>query len=61
MEISDEGKGFDTDLLQRGLGLRSMRERGQMLESEVMVESEPGKGTRVTVEVELPSDSPASS
>jgi len=61
MEIADDGVGFDTDLLQRGLGLRNMRERGQMLKSEVVVESKPGKGTRVTVEVELPSASPTSS
>jgi len=55
MEISDDGRGFETDLFQKGLGLRSMRERGQMLESEVVVESKPGEGTRVTVEVKLPS------
>ena len=57
MEISDNGKGFDTNLLQNGLGLRTMRERGQMLGSEVIVNSIPGEGTRVIVEVKLPSDS----
>ena len=61
MEISDQGKGFDTDLLQRGLGLSSMRERGQMLGSEVSIVSKPGEGTRVTVEVQFPSDSLVSS
>lgn len=60
MEISDEGKGFDTDLLQIGLGLRNMRERGQMLGSEVVVESKPGEGTHVTVEVKVPPSSPES-
>ena len=55
MEISDHGKGFDTDLLQKGLGLRNMRERGQMIGSEVHVDSKPGEGTRVTVDVKLPS------
>ena len=61
MEISDKGKGFDTDLLQNGLGLRTMRERGQMLDSEIVVESKPGQGTRVMVEVKLPSNSLVSS
>jgi len=61
MEISDNGKGFDTDLLQRGLGLRNMRERGQMLDSEVIISSMPGEGTRVTVETKLPSSSLLSS
>jgi len=61
MEISDNGKGFDTDLLQRGLGLRNMRERGQLLDSEVIISSMPGEGTRVTVETKLPSSSLLSS
>ena len=55
MEIRDTGKGFDTDLLQSGSGLSNMRERAQMLGSEVLVESNPGQGTKVTVEVRLPS------
>ena len=61
MEISDNGKGFDIEVLQRGLGLRNMRERGQMLGSEVIVQSKPGEGTRVSVEVKLPSSSSISS
>ena len=61
MEISDDGIGFDTDLFQKGLGLRNMRERGQMLESEILVDSKPGEGTRVSIEVKIPSDSLVSS
>ena len=55
MEISDNGIGFDTDMFPKGLGLRNMRERGHMLESEVGIKSKPGEGTRVRVEVKLPS------
>ena len=61
MEIIDKGKGFDTDLLQKGLGLRNMRERGQMLDSEVIIHSKPGEGTHVTVEVKLPTRNLSSS
>jgi len=54
MEISDNGKGFDMNRRQEGLGLSNMRERGQMLGGEVEVHSTPGKGTRVRVEIKSP-------
>ena len=38
MKVSDEGVGFDTNQPHRGLGLRNMRERGQMLDGEVVIE-----------------------
>jgi len=55
--IADDGKGFDAGSLQRskeepGWGLLTMQERGQALGGQVHIESEPGKGTRVTVELE---------
>ncbi|MGD8402617.1 MAG: histidine kinase [Anaerolineales bacterium] len=54
MEISDNGKGFDTNRPHTGLGLRNMRERGQMLGGEVEVDSTPDKGTLVRVKVNVP-------
>jgi len=54
MEISDNGKGFDTAQPQVGLGLRNMRERGQMLNGKVEVTSTPGEGTLVRAKVEVP-------
>ncbi|MBI3988636.1 MAG: hypothetical protein HY347_03365, partial [candidate division NC10 bacterium] len=35
----------------RGLGLLGMKERAALLEGTLTIHSEPGKGTRVTVEV----------
>ena len=61
MIVSDKGSGFDTNHPQRGQGLRNMRERVQMLGGEVSFASEPGKGTRITVQFRLPSDSLLSS
>jgi signal transduction histidine kinase len=55
MEVFDSGKGFDTDRYQEGLGLRNMRERGEMLGGEVEIASTPGKGTHVRVRVKHPS------
>ncbi len=48
LEISDDGKGFDpASRLPGGLGLRSMRERAALLGGELVIDSSPGKGTRV--------------
>lgn len=55
--IADNGKGFKipksvNDLARDGkLGLAGMQERAQLLNGTVTVESEPGKGTKVTVDV----------
>jgi signal transduction histidine kinase len=54
--VSDDGKGFDVSKLRQhgcvGLGLVGMRERAGALKGNLHINSEPGKGT--TVEVELP-------
>ena len=55
MGISDEGKGFDPNQPERGQGLRNMVERVQMLGGEVVVDSKPGEGTHVKVQVKAPS------
>jgi len=55
MEISDSGKGFDTHQPPKGQGLRNMRERVQMLGGQVTITSNPGKGTRLRVQLKLPS------
>ena len=55
--VSDNGKGFKppktTDDLARDgkLGLAGMQERARLLGGSLTVQSEPGKGTTVTVEV----------
>ena len=53
MEISDDGIGFDpTNARQEGcLGLISMRERAMVQGWQFVVDSNPGAGTRVRVEV----------
>lgn len=49
LTISDNGKGFDISAAEdQGMGLHSMRERMQALGGSLVVESEPGKGTRLT-------------
>jgi signal transduction histidine kinase len=60
MTIEDNGIGFNPDELENGnrLGLFGMRERVVMLGGKLIIESSPGKGT--TISVEVPYDNPGS-
>jgi two-component system NarL family sensor kinase len=53
LEIADDGRGFDADAAQavadRGLGLRSMRERADALGARLRLETAPGEGARLAV------------
>jgi signal transduction histidine kinase len=64
LQVVDDGIGFDLKegfsphpLDRRGLGLVGMRERAELMSGYLLVESSPGKGTRITVELPfLPGD-----
>jgi len=52
--IEDDGEGFDPGQSgEQGLGLLGMRERIDLLEGRINVESSPGSGTTLAVEVPL--------
>lgn len=53
VSVDDTGKGFDADSLQQGnsLGLRLIRERAEMLGGSFEIDSNIGKGTRVSFSV----------
>jgi signal transduction histidine kinase len=53
LEITDDGIGFDPTTIQdnSGLGLAGMEERTALLGGQLMVNSKPGEGTSVRVEV----------
>jgi signal transduction histidine kinase len=54
--VADEGRGFDPGEAasrSRRLGLTSMRERAEALGGTLSIESGPGRGTTVAVEVKL--------
>jgi len=53
LEVSDDGKGFDTLKRWPGLGLLGMRERVAMLGGDFSVDSVMGRGTRVRVSLPL--------
>lgn len=59
IEVSDLGQGFDPEAVGEGhFGLEGMRERARLLEGWVSIQSSPGRGTEVIVElpVRLPRD-----
>jgi two-component system sensor histidine kinase DegS len=53
VSVDDNGKGFDPDSLQQGnnLGLRLIRERAEMLGGTFEVDSNIGKGSRISFSV----------
>ncbi len=53
VSVDDNGKGFDTSLLEEGasLGLKLIRERAEMLGGTFEVDSAVGKGTRIAFSV----------
>jgi signal transduction histidine kinase len=47
--VVDNGIGFDVDEDHDGMGLRSLRERVDLLGGTFDIESKPGEGTKITV------------
>jgi signal transduction histidine kinase len=66
LDLLDDGVGFDTSRLKRvvgahdtgGFGLRAMRERIEQLGGTLIVESAPGEGTTIVVELLVAPDGP---
>jgi two-component system, chemotaxis family, CheB/CheR fusion protein len=54
LQVIDSGHGFDVGTRRSGLGLISMEERARIMQGIFTVESEPGEGTRITVDVPWP-------
>ncbi|MEP7135405.1 MAG: two-component regulator propeller domain-containing protein [Chloroflexota bacterium] len=51
LSLSDDGKGFDVNAKPHGMGLRSIRERVSSVHGTVQIQSAPGQGTRLIVQV----------
>jgi NarL family two-component system sensor histidine kinase LiaS len=51
LSVSDDGCGFDTDQKAPGMGLRSIRERISSIHGTVQIQSAPGHGTRLLVQI----------
>jgi signal transduction histidine kinase len=51
IKVDDDGAGFDPESVTQGRGLRSLREHALALDGTLKIESAPGRGTRVIVDV----------
>jgi signal transduction histidine kinase len=55
LRIEDDGKGFDVRARERSingekrLGLRSMKERVNLLQGQMTIDSHPGKGAKISI------------
>ena len=53
IEVSDDGVGFELNLVREGFGLVGMRERVTLLGGTLRIDSRPGSGTTVRAEIPL--------
>jgi signal transduction histidine kinase len=55
LSVQDDGIGFDSEEVKEkpGLGFSSMRERARLIHGELSIQSQPEKGTLITVRVPL--------
>jgi ligand-binding sensor domain-containing protein/signal transduction histidine kinase len=53
LSVSDDGCGFDINPKSQGMGLRSIRERVASIRGNVQIQSAPGQGTRILVQVPI--------
>ena len=49
LSIKDNGKGFDTSIVQSGMGLQNMQARAGKFKGDYSVKSEPGNGTHIHI------------
>jgi signal transduction histidine kinase len=56
--IADDGVGFAQATVERGHGLRNMRARAQRIGVSLSIDSSPGRGTRVTLELSAAHNAP---
>lgn len=53
LEIKDDGVGFNEKVVKNGNGLINMRERAAAMNGTIDIQSEPGKGTQIILEVPI--------
>lgn len=53
LSIADDGKGFDPDNTNKGLGLSNMMSRTDLFGGKISIVSSPGKGCKISVEIPI--------
>jgi two-component system sensor histidine kinase UhpB len=53
MSYADDGKGFDAKKIQKGVGLDSMRSRIRFHKGDITIQTAPGKGVKIQLQIPL--------
>lgn len=53
LEIKDDGKGFNTDSMRRGIGILNIKNRAELFNGEAEISSKPGEGCALKVSFPL--------
>jgi two-component sensor histidine kinase len=53
LEVSDNGKGFDENIIIPGNGIQNMKQRAEKWNADLIVRSSPGKGTMISLEMKV--------
>lgn len=56
IKITDNGKGFDVGRSPGGVGLQNLKNRAKMINADLLINSEKGKGTTVTISIKKDND-----
>lgn len=51
IDIKDNGKGFNAESNSPGVGLQNLKNRSKMINAGLLIKSEPGKGTCITISI----------
>ncbi|MFY9489218.1 MAG: sensor histidine kinase [Solirubrobacterales bacterium] len=51
LQVTDDGKGFDPTAPTRRFGVTGMRERALLMNGKIEINSKPGEGTKLTMEL----------
>lgn len=51
IEVKDNGKGFDKKIKSNGIGLYNIKERVKVINAEIVIESEIGKGVKILIRI----------
>jgi signal transduction histidine kinase len=53
MSITDNGTGFDIDQVKKGIGLINMQRRAELFSGKFSIETLPGKGCSIFIELPI--------
>lgn len=51
LKYSDNGKGFNADQIKSGLGMSGIENRAQILNGDLTIDSQPGKGVKIKLQI----------